>query len=280
MTGDEVYRALQSRARSFGAKTGKATPTEEYLTRHLLESFLQRLTLTEHRDNFILKGGILLAIYGVRRPTKDVDSAAVNIAVTEDQIAQVVNAVAAVPADDGVEFLLDTLTITEIREEAEYSGLRMKVKATIGPWTGVTAWDISTGDPIVPGPQQVTLPRLLGDDIRLAGYRPETTIAEKGVTILQRGIRSTRWRDYVDIVQLFRTYNVDAGVLRDAAEAVAAYRRVSLGPVSPLLVGYGEVAQPKWAAWRRKEGVDDISEELLDDQVALVAGHLDPVFAD
>ena len=197
---------------------------------------------------------ILLAIYGVRRPTKNVDSAAVNITGTEDQIAQVVNDLAAVPADDGVEFLLDTLTIT--------------------------AWDISTGDPIVPGPEQVTPPRLLGDDIRLAGYRAETTIAEKGVTILQRGIRSTRWRDYVDIVQLFRTYNVDAGVLRDAAEAVAAYRRVSLGPVSPLLVGYGEVAQPKWAAWRRKEGVDDISEELLDDQVALVAEHLDPVFAD
>ena len=61
----------------------------------------------------------------------------------------------------------------------------MKVKATIGPWTGVTAWDISTGDPIVPGPEQVTLPRLLGDDIRLAGYRAETTIAEKSVTILQ-----------------------------------------------------------------------------------------------
>ena len=58
---------------------------------------------------------ILLAIYGVRRPTKDVDSAAVNITVTEDQIAQVVNDLAAVPADDGVEFLLDTLTITEIR---------------------------------------------------------------------------------------------------------------------------------------------------------------------
>lgn len=278
-TGEEAYRSLQAQARSVGAKEGKAPPTEEYLTRHLLESFLHRLTQTEHVDNFVLKGGILLAIYGVRRPTKDVDSEAISIEVSEARLRQVVEDVAAVSGEDGVESLVDTFTVTEIREEAEYSGLRVKVKATVGPWTGAIAWDVSTGDPVVPAPEVVTLPRLLGDDIRIAGYRPETTLAEKGVTILQRGIQSTRWRDYIDIVQLFRTYDVDRGLLRDAAEAVATYRGVSLGPVSPLLVGYGEVAQPKWAAWRRKEQLEDISEALLDDQVAQVAGYLDPIFS-
>lgn len=95
-------------------------------------------------------------------------------------------------------------------------------------------------------PQQVRLPCIHGEDIFVLGYRPETTIAEKGVTILERGTTSTRWRDYVDIIQLFEHFDVDRAVLLDAARAVAAHRKVELGPVGPLLVGYGEVAQPKW----------------------------------
>lgn len=72
-TGEEIYRKLQARARSDAARTGKPVPTAEYLTRYMLESFLDRLTRTVHVEDFVLKGGILLAVYGVRRPTKDVD---------------------------------------------------------------------------------------------------------------------------------------------------------------------------------------------------------------
>lgn len=122
------------------------------------------------------------------------------------------------------------------------------------------------------------MPRTLGDDIHILGYSPETAIAEKGVTILERGITSTRWRDYVDIVQLSRNRPLDPALLRAAAEAVAAHRRVTLEAVSPHLTGYGSIAQPKWAAWRRKEGFETICEERLDDQVLLVAHILDPVF--
>jgi hypothetical protein len=124
----------------------------------------------------------------------------------------------------------------------------------------------------------VTINRILGDPIALLGYAPETTIAEKGVTILERGITSTRWRDYVDIVALSRR-DIDADELLRSARAVAHHRGVTLEPVAPHLTGYGAVAQAKWAAWRRKEHLQSACEENLDDQITLVASYLDPVFA-
>ena len=278
-TGEEVFTRLQRAPRSFADKTGNPAPTAEYLIRHGLESFLGRLTQTTHGEDFILKGGILLAVYGVRRPTKGIDAEAVSATVTAEHIEQVVRDIAAVPADDGVEFDLGTMSVEVIRDQAEYLGLRMRIKAHIGPQQVTVAWDISTGDPIIPPPRTVTVPRLLGGPIEILGYAPETTVAEKGVTILERGITSTRWRDYVDIVQLAHEQGIDAEVLLESARAVARYRQVELRPVAGSVAGYGEVAQLKWAAWRRKENLADKSEEDLDDQMAKVIAILDPVFA-
>ena len=82
----------------------------------MLESFLDRLTRTVHVEDFVLKGGILLAVYGVRRPTKDVDVEAVGVAVTPAHLEQVVQDLVEVAVDDGVTFDRGTLTFQEIRE--------------------------------------------------------------------------------------------------------------------------------------------------------------------
>jgi hypothetical protein len=275
---DAVFRRIQAVARSTAAKSGSGAPTQEYLIRHTLESFLDRLTRTSHAGDFVLKGGVLLAAYGVRRPTKDADANAVRARVTAEQLAQVVRDIAAIDVDDGVVFDLDTVSVQEIREQADHPGLRVRVAVSIGPWKGAAAWDVSTGDPIVPPPRQVTFDRILGDPITLLGYTPETTIAEKGVTILERGITSTRWRDYVDIVQLARR-GIEPDELLRSARAVARHRGVTLEPVAPHLAGYGAVGRAKWAAWRRKEHLESVCEENLDDQITLVAAYLDPVFA-
>jgi hypothetical protein len=277
-SGEAVFRRIQAIARSTAAKSGTRAPTQEHLIRHTLESFLDRLTRTSHAGDFVLKGGVLLAAYGARRPTKDADANAISADVTAEHLAQVVRDVAAIDVDDGVVFDLDTTSVEEIRERADYPALRVRVAVSIGPWKGAAAWDVSTGDPIVPPPREVTIDRIIGDPITLLGYAPETTIAEKGVTVLERGITSTRWRDYVDIVQLAR-HGIDPDQLLHSARAVARHRGVILEPVAPHLAGYGEVAQAKWAAWRRKEHLESACEENLDDQIALVAFHLDPVFA-
>lgn len=275
--GDEAFRRIQSAARSAATKSGVGAPTQEYLIRHTLESFLDRLTRTAHAGDFVLKGGILLAAYGVRRPTKDADVNAIAMDVTADHLIAVVRDIAAVETDDGAEFDLDSITLQEIREHTHYPGFRARVGVSIGPWKGVAAWDVSTGDPIVPAPRQVRIDRILGDPIMLLGYAPETTLAEKAVTILERGITSTRWRDYVDIVQLARQ-GIDTDELLRSARAVAGHRGVILEPIAPHVVGYGQIGQAKWAAWRRKERLEAVCEADLDQQMALVASYLDPVF--
>ncbi|MGO1590427.1 MAG: hypothetical protein ACTH1Z_02085 [Ancrocorticia sp.] len=88
---------------------------------------------------------------------------------------------------------------------------------------------------------------------------------------------STRWRDYVDIVQL-AVRGINADELLRAARSVARYRGVILGPIAPHVVGYGKIGQAKWAAWRRKEHLEAVCEADLDEQIALVASYLDPIF--
>lgn len=214
----------------------------------------------------------------MRRPTKDADANAIHGDVTAEHLVHVIRDIAAIDVDDGLAFELDTISVQEIRERANYPAMRVRVAVSIGPWKGAAAWDVSTGDPIVPSPRHVTIGRILGDPITLLGYAPETAIAEKGVTILERGITSTRWRDYVDIVQLARQ-GIDPDEVLRAARTVAQYRGVTLEPVARYLAGYDPVAQAKWAAWRRKEHLESVCEENLDDQITLVASYLDPVFA-
>jgi hypothetical protein len=276
--GAEVVDLIQRRARSEAARTGTRAATSEYLVRHALESFLDRLCLTEHGGDFVLKGGILLAAYGIRRPTKDVDAEAISAEVSPEHLASIVDAIAAVDADDGVEFETKSAQVLRIRDEAEYPGLRMKVIAHVGRQKIVVTWDVSTGDPIVPAPRMIAVPRVLGKDIEMLGYAPETVIAEKGVTILERGITSTRWRDYVDIVELARKYRLDLPELDRSVRAVAAHRQAEVRPIGPDSDRYGAIGQAKWAAWRRKVGLERLSEALLDDQMALVAEVLDPIF--
>lgn len=273
-----VFRKLQKAAQEAGEVEGRKIPTEEYLVRHALESFLARLIQTPHGQDFVLKGGILLAAYGIRRPTKDVDAEAVATDLTTENLTRIVKDVAAVQAADGMVFDTATIAVEEIREDAEYTGMRMKVKVYIATAIQTVAWDVSAGDPIVPRPRMIEVPRVLGSPIELLGYAPETIVAEKGVTILQRGTTSTRWRDYVDIAQVGSNYQLDHDELARAVTAVAEYRNVVLEPAAPLLVGYGTLAQRKWEAWRKKAGVAGLCEESLDDQMRLVCAIVDPVF--
>jgi hypothetical protein len=99
--GDAVFRRIQSIARSTAANSRTGAPTQEYLIRHTLESFLDRLTRTSHAADFVLKGGVLLAAYGVRRPTKDADANAVRADVTAERLAHVVRDIAAIDVDEG-----------------------------------------------------------------------------------------------------------------------------------------------------------------------------------
>jgi len=277
--GQDIFHQAQKRARSKDQPDWFAGTTSDYLTRHALECFLDRLVESTYGESFVLKGGLAVSVYNVRRPTKDIDSVVVDAPLTPEFLTEVVTTIAEAESDDGLELDASTIDVQEIREGAEYPGLRVRVRGHIGTARVTVLWDVSTGDPVSPPPQTMTIPRVLGGTITLMGYPPEAIIAEKAVTILERGVTSTRWRDYIDIVQLAENNAINEVDLRQAVREVAIHRSVTLAPTAPLLVGYGDIAQAKWAAWRRKHQLEDISDELLDVQMVRVSALIDPVFA-
>jgi hypothetical protein len=256
VTPEQTFSALQRIARQ------QRRAVQELLTLYVLERFLARLVESGYADSFVLKGGVLLAGYGLRRPTRDVDIAAV----------------AAADADDGVVFEANPTRIEQIRDEEEYSGLRVHVRAQLYRAQVALGLDISTGDPISPQAQLVTMPRILGGEFTVMGHPPETVIAENAVTILQRGATSTRWRDYMDLRSLAISRSFSAPTLRKAIEEVAKHRQVELSAPSAVLAGHDDLAQQKWAAWREKTDVGDITLAILSDQLVEVCQFLDPIF--
>ncbi len=252
-------------------------PTYELLQLYALEGFLDRLTASQHAQHLILKGGVLLAAFDTRRPTRDIDFAATDIDGDLASLLAITNEILLISVDDGLEFDLAATTIEPIREEDIYAGARAKISGTMSTARVKFHVDFNIGDPLWPEPQPIQLPRLLGGPpIAIVGYRVELVLAEKIVTALQRGTANTRWRDFVDIAEL-STREVDSGDLAESIKRVAAYRQVELSPLSETLEGFAELAQARWAAWRRKQRLNDTPESfahLLDDVIAYSDPHL------
>jgi Nucleotidyl transferase AbiEii toxin, Type IV TA system len=250
--GGRAFLALQRQARAAGRTTA------EYLRLYALEGFLLRLAHSSHRNSLVLKGGMLLAAYELRRPTADVDLAALQTSNEVDEVRQLITEVAAtvLPAelDDGLTFDLTNVTAEAIRDEGEYSGVRVRLLARLATAREPFHADVNIGDPIWPAPAiEISLPRLLEQEpIQLRGYPIEMVLAEKIVTALERGPASTRWRDFGDIYLVTGRYSFQAGEVRQALRSVADHRRVELVGLDDAFDGYAEIGQPRWTAWRNK----------------------------
>ena len=251
-----AFLALRRRARDDGRTTA------EYLRLYALEGFLLRLANSQHANKFVLKGGVLLAAYELRRPTADVDFAGVQVPndleFVRQLVAEIASTALAAELDDGLTFDLDDVRAETIREDDEYSGVRVRLIARLATAIEPFHVDVNVGDPIWPAPTEVSVPRLLErTPIKLRGYPLEMVLAEKIVTALQRGPARTRWRDFGDIYQLTGHHIFHAKELRQALHAVASYRHVALSGLDDALDGYAEIGQLRWAAWRRKLQLTD-----------------------
>ena len=168
-------------------------PTQELLLTYVLERFLYRLSESAYRDRLILKGGMLLAALGSRRPTADVDLLARSIDNEVSEIVAVIKTVLGVTVDDGVVYETDNMTAQVIRDAELYSGVRLTVPARIERARAVLRLDINVGDPVTPHPVDVEYPALLDGSFRLLGYPLETVLAEKVVTMIERGAATHAW---------------------------------------------------------------------------------------
>lgn len=194
---------------------------------YMMERFLERLAQSEYRDNFIIKGGILVtAMIGVaHRSTMDIDTSMKNLNLSAEDALRVVNRVKDIDLDDGVSF--DVKDVSNIMDEMEYPGIRVTMNANVGRLITPLKIDISTGNVITPRAIEFNYDLLLEDrSISLWSYNLETILAEKLQTVLARGILNTRMRDFYDIRMLLDTYEdkVNKAVLKDAFAATCKKR--------------------------------------------------------
>jgi hypothetical protein len=266
----QAYLDLQNLARRQGRLT------DELLQIYALEGFLTRLATSPHAAKLILKGGVLLAAYQLRRPTRDVDLQGMRFDNTVDAVQDLVTDIARQPHDDGIIYDLTKTRAEIIRDEDVYSGVRVNLNCSLARAKLPFHVDVNVGDPIWPAPQVIELPRLLGGTITLSGFPLAMVHAEKIVTAIQRGMANTRWRDFADIHLLSGRHPIDAEQLRGACKQVAAYRATPLATLADALDGYADLAQNRWASWRQKQRLDQRLPAQFSDILAAVIDFADP----
>ncbi len=189
------------------------------LQNYMMERFMERVSLSRYRDNFILKGGFLIAaMVGITlRSTMDIDATIKGLPVSQQEIERIISEVLAIPVEDHVTF--EMKSIKPIHEDGEYEGFRLVILAGFQTIRINLKLDITTGDLIIP--REVEYPfKLMFEDrcIPVKAYNLNTILAEKIETILSRNIANTRARDYYDVYILLttRSDSIDKNELLDA----------------------------------------------------------------
>ena len=195
--------SLKGRINHYAKQNGIAA--QVVLQNFMFERFLERLSWSEYRQKFVIKGGMLItAIVGIdTRATMDLDTTLMNLPLTEPQIREAITAICSIPVNDDVSFQI--ASIEQIRRDDIYGGYRVRLDATYDTVLTPLSIDISTGDVITPNPAAYELHGIFNPELKIPlwGYNIETILAEKVETILRRGILSTRPRDFYDVYGCF-----------------------------------------------------------------------------
>lgn len=197
------------------------------LQNYMLERFLERVSLSPYRDNYIIKGGFLISsMVGLNsRATMDMDATIKGYPVTQDAVQKMIEQILTVPVDDDITFTFKS--IGEIREGDEYTGYRVALTADFPPMAVPLKLDITTGDKITPREIQYDYKLMLEDrHIQVMAYNLATILAEKLETVISRSDQNTRPRDYYDVYILtkLQAENIDFPALGAALMATASKR--------------------------------------------------------
>ena len=195
------------------------------IRKYMMERFLERVSSSKYNGSFILKGGMLVAAFvGVEaRATMDIDTAIKGIPVTIVDMERTITEISNIDLDDNVKFRIKK--VSEIMDEAEYSGIRFSMDAVLDGAVIPLKIDISTGDVITPREIAYSYKLMFEDrTIPIMTYPIETVLAEKLETVISRSITNTRMRDFYDIHILLKSQNINADILALALERTAKKR--------------------------------------------------------
>lgn len=205
----------------------KSADAQILMRNYMMERFLERISCSEYKDKFILKGGMLVAaMVGLdARSTMDIDATIKGTNVNVDEVEKIISSIISVPLDDGVIFKVKN--ISSIMDEADYPGVRIGIETEFDGVRTPLKIHISTGDIITPKEINYRFKLMLEDrSIDILAYNLETVLAEKLETIIARNITNTRMRDFYDVHILIQIYgkNLNHSVLHDALYATVQKR--------------------------------------------------------
>ena len=218
-------RQLKDLIRNLSKK--KSADAQILMRNYMMERFLERISLSEYKNQFILKGGMLVAaMVGLdARATMDLDATIKGTNVSVEDVEMIISKIISIPLNDGVLFRIKR--ISEIMEEADYPGVRVSMETKFDGVITPLEIDISTGDIITPREIKYNFNLMLENrTIEVWAYNLETVLAEKLETVISRNVTNTRMRDFYDIYILQKLYGeqLSKDVLWDALVATAKKR--------------------------------------------------------
>ena len=241
------------------------------LTRYALERMLYRLSVSEHRDSFLLKGALLFDLwYDVPlRPTRDIDLLGFGMAEIP-HLLKVFEDLCAIEVEDGIKFEATSIKAEEIRKDDNYSGTRVTLIGTIDGAKCTVQIDVGYGDAVTPAPEIATYPVMLKDmpapELRV--YPRYTVIAEKFEAIVSLGMANSRMKDYFDLWVLLRNATLDSAILEQAVQATFTRRGTALQTDTPVgLSDQFSLDKSRVDLWDAFVGRNKLKAESLPDTV-------------
>jgi len=248
--------SLKARIRNIAKQ--KNIPAQVILQNYMFERLLVRLSVSEYKEKFVLKGGMLVAaIVGLdNRATMDMDTTLKNLPLTPEAIRNALEQICSISLDDDVSFEIGN--ISPIREDDLYGGYRVMVKAKLDTMLTPLSIDVSTGDVMTPDAIQYNFSEIFDDEksYELWAYNIETVMAEKVETILRRGVFNTRPRDFYDTYILATTQKFNIQLFLEALKATANHRGTTeqIADVKGILKNIQESLelQKMWSKYRKQ----------------------------
>lgn len=223
-----IRTATRLKAKIRNLSGGDSTKAQTLIRNFIMERFLERIALSQYRNNFILKGGMLVSsVVGLdMRATMDIDTTVKSLELSKENAVKIVEEIIAVEIPDGVHFTITK--VTDIMEMHDYPGIRFMLEATLDNLRNTIKIDISTGDVITPEAVEYSYNLMFEDRaISLWTYNLETLLAEKLETIMARATANTRMRDFYDIYVISRQKPFDPTILKMAFLATSSERNTA-----------------------------------------------------
>lgn len=229
------------------------------LQNYMLERFLERISYSKYKNNYILKGGFLIAsMIGVDiRSTMDMDATIKGYPLNEERIIEMIDDIIAIPLKDRITF--ERCGIEEIREKDEYVGYRISLIGNYDKMAVPLKLDITTGDKVTPKEIEYRYNLMLEErSINILAYNLSTILAEKLESVIVRGDQNTRLRDYYDIFILTKleSKNIEISTLqialRETAEKRGTYNRIKEFNQVVEMIEHSDIMRQRWDNYSKK----------------------------